>query len=64
MCYNSFHHRLRRFRRRAGHPAQQKGGAFVNDLTHNRMSLPFSFDGSREHGVLVIHGFTGTPGEV
>lgn len=36
----------------------------MNDLTHNRMSLPFSFDGSREHGVLVIHGFTGTPGEV
>lgn len=32
------------------------------DLSKNPYAQPFTFEGSRSHGVLVIHGFTATPG--
>ena len=32
------------------------------DLSKNPYAQPFTFEGSRNHGVLVIHGFTATPG--
>ena len=34
------------------------------DLSKNPYAQPFTFEGSRSHGVLVIHGFTATPGTV
>lgn len=36
----------------------------MRDLTNHPMSRPFSFSGSTQHGVLVLHGFTATPGTV
>ena len=34
------------------------------NLSNNPYAHPFTFEGSRDHGVLVIHGFTATPGTV
>ncbi|HIS69456.1 MAG TPA: alpha/beta hydrolase [Candidatus Gallacutalibacter stercoravium] len=34
------------------------------DISKNPMSRPFEFDGPKDHGVLVLHGFTATPGTV
>ena len=31
-------------------------------LAGNPYGRPFEFEGSREHGILMIHGFTATPG--
>lgn len=36
----------------------------MKDIHQNKMSKPFYFEGSREHGVLLLHGFTATPGTV
>ena len=36
----------------------------MKDIHQNKMSKPFFFEGSKEHGVLMLHGFTGTPGTV
>ena len=36
----------------------------LKELTNHPMSQPFTFEGDRTHGVLVLHGFTATPGTV
>lgn len=36
----------------------------LKELTNHPMSRPFTFEGDRTHGVLVLHGFTATPGTV
>ena len=46
-------------------PADKKEGiTLYQDLSKNPYAQPFTFEGSRSHGVLVIHGFTATPGTV
>ena len=32
----------------------------MNDLTSNPLCRPFDYAGSREHGILILHGFTGS----
>ena len=40
-------------------PADKKEGiTLYQDLSKNPYAQPFTFEGSRSHGVLVIHGFT------
>lgn len=34
----------------------------MNDLSHDPLCSPFHFEGSRKQGLLLIHGFTATPG--
>ena len=34
----------------------------MNDLFQNPLCRPFDFPGSSQHGVLLVHGFTATPG--
>lgn len=34
----------------------------MESLSRNPFCRPFSFEGTREHGVLLLHGFTATPG--
>lgn len=36
----------------------------MQNISNNPMSRPFTFEGSKAHGVLVLHGFTATPGTV
>ena len=32
----------------------------MNDLTSNPLCRPFDYAGSRDHGILILHGFTGS----
>ena len=34
----------------------------MNDLSQNPLCRPFDFPGSSHHGILLVHGFTATPG--
>ena len=36
----------------------------LTNLSNHPYAQPFTLEGSREHGVLVLHGFTATPGTV
>jgi len=48
----------------AARRTKRRGSPLYQDLSKNPYAQPFTFEGSRSHGVLVIHGFTATPGTV